>query len=130
MLGGVLPDSDPRPRESATTLPVYGQLPFVPERAAGCDIITADGRHILDLYGGHAVAALGYGHPALINAISEQSSRLLFQSNAVALEVRVENLTDEFTYDGLNNNGGILPSHFFGHKRPRTAGVRFRYSWE
>ncbi len=42
----------------------------------------------------------------------------------------VENLTDEFTYDGLNNNGGILPSHFFGHRRPRTAGVRFRYDWE
>jgi iron complex outermembrane receptor protein len=44
--------------------------------------------------------------------------------------VYIENLTDEFTYDGLNNNGGILPSHFFGHKRPRTAGIRFRYSWE
>ncbi len=80
--------SDPRPREAATTLPVYGQLPFVPVSATGCDIVTTDGRHILDLYGGHAVAALGYGHPALIGAISEQSSQLLFQSNAVALDVR------------------------------------------
>ncbi|MBT8083248.1 MAG: TonB-dependent receptor [Gammaproteobacteria bacterium] len=44
--------------------------------------------------------------------------------------IYVENLTDEFTYDGLNNNGGIIPAHFFGHKRPRTAGVRFGYSWE
>jgi iron complex outermembrane receptor protein len=44
--------------------------------------------------------------------------------------VYVENLTDEFTYDGQNNNGGILPSHFFGHRMPRTAGVRFRYSWD
>ncbi|MDH3429912.1 MAG: TonB-dependent receptor [Gammaproteobacteria bacterium] len=42
----------------------------------------------------------------------------------------VENLTDEFTYDGLNNNGGILPSHFFGHRRPRTVGIRFGYEWE
>ncbi len=80
--------SDPRPREAATTLPVYGQLPFVPVSAAGCDIVTTDGRHILDLYGGHAVAALGYGHPVLVQAISEQSSQLLFQSNAVALDVR------------------------------------------
>jgi acetylornithine/succinyldiaminopimelate/putrescine aminotransferase len=88
MTPGKLPSTDPRPRESATTLPVYGQLPFVPERATGCDIITTEGRHILDLYGGHAVAALGYGHPALLSAINEQSSRLLFQSNAVALEVR------------------------------------------
>ncbi len=69
-------------------MPVYGQLPFVPERATGCDIVTTDGRRILDLYGGHAVAALGYGHPALTRAINEQSSQLLFQSNAVALDIR------------------------------------------
>lgn len=79
---------DPRTREAATTLPVYGQLPFVPQSAIGCEIITDDGRHILDLYGGHAVAALGYGHEALQQAISEQSKTLLFQSNAVALDVR------------------------------------------
>ncbi len=82
--------SDPRVREAASTLPVYGQLPFVPMRAAGCDIITTEGNRILDLYGGHAVAALGYGHPRLLAAIQEQAQRLLFQSNAVALEVRAE----------------------------------------
>lgn len=87
-LDSKVPASDPRSREARTTLPVYGQLPFVPERAAGCDIITSDGHRILDLYGGHAVAALGYGHPKLVAAISEQSTKLLFQSNAVALEVR------------------------------------------
>ena len=62
----------------------------MPERASGCDIFTADGRRILDLYGGHAVAALGYGHPRLVEAIREQSSKLLFQSNAVALDIRAE----------------------------------------
>jgi len=81
---------DPRVREAATTIPVYGQLPFVPERASGCDIFTRDGRRILDLYGGHAVAALGYGHPRLVTAIQEQSNKLLFQSNAVALDIRAE----------------------------------------
>lgn len=81
---------DPRVREAKVTVPVYGQLPFVPERASGCDIFTKDGRRILDLYGGHAVAALGYGHPALVKAITEQSTKLVFQSNAVALDVRAE----------------------------------------
>ena len=81
---------DPRVREAALMIPVYGQLPFVPERASGCDIFTRDGRRILDLYGGHAVAALGYGHPRLVQAIQEQSSKLLFQSNAVALDVRAD----------------------------------------
>lgn len=81
---------DPRVREAALTVPVYGQLPFVPERASGCDIFTRDGRRILDLYGGHAVAALGYGHPRLVAAIQEQSNKLLFQSNAVALDIRAD----------------------------------------
>jgi acetylornithine/N-succinyldiaminopimelate aminotransferase len=75
-------------REGASLLPVYGQMPFTPTRAAGCDIVTTDGHHILDLYGGHAVAALGYAHPRLTKAISEQCQRLLFQSNAVALDIR------------------------------------------
>lgn len=82
--------ADARSRESQSLVPVYGQLPFIPQRAAGCDIITTSGRHILDLYGGHAVAALGYAHPRLVQAISEQSQRLLFQSNAVALDIRAE----------------------------------------
>ena len=82
------PGADARVREAATTIPVYGQLPFVPERASGCDIFTKDGRRILDLYGGHAVAALGYGHARLVAAIHEQASKLLFQSNAVALDIR------------------------------------------
>ncbi len=81
---------DPRLRENETTIPVYGQLPFVPVRAAGCDIVTDDGRRILDLYGGHAVAALGYSHPRLSEAIQRQSRELLFQSNAVALGIRAQ----------------------------------------
>ena len=80
--------SSPRLRELAATIPVYGQLPFVPVRAAGCNIVTDDGRSILDLYGGHAVAALGYGHPRLTKAIQDQAKELLFQSNACALEIR------------------------------------------
>lgn len=81
---------DPRTREASVTIPVYGQLPFVPERASGCDIFTRDGRRILDLYGGHAVAALGYGHPRLVEAVSRQCRNLMFQSNAVALDIRAQ----------------------------------------
>ncbi|MGI9294815.1 MAG: TonB-dependent receptor domain-containing protein, partial [Pseudomonadales bacterium] len=46
------------------------------------------------------------------------------------VDAYVENLTDEFTWDGQNNNSGIIPSHFFGPKRPRTFGLRFGFSWE
>jgi acetylornithine/N-succinyldiaminopimelate aminotransferase len=77
-------------KEAAATIPVYGQMPFLPERGEGCELITADGRRILDFYGGHAVAGLGYGHPGLTEAIERQARQLLFQSNAAALAVRAE----------------------------------------
>lgn len=86
----MLAATDPRTREAATTLPVYGQLPFVPKSGVDCEIITEDGRNILDLYGGHAVAALGYNHPRLVKAISDQAATLQFQSNAVALDIRAQ----------------------------------------
>lgn len=76
-------------QESRHLLQVYGQLPIEPEHAEGVYLHCGDQR-ILDLYGGHAVAALGYGHPELLATLEEQAKRLFFQSNAVALPVRAE----------------------------------------
>ena len=74
--------------ESAFTVPVYPHLPIEPVAGEGVYLLTRDGRRILDMYGGHAVACLGYGHPRLTAAISEQAGRLLFQSNVVPMEIR------------------------------------------
>jgi len=46
------------------------------------------------------------------------------------IEAYAENLFDEFTWDGYNANGGILPSHFFGPMRPLTLGVRTGLRWD
>lgn len=69
-------------------VPVYELLPVEPVSGDGVWLHTADGRRLLDLYGGHAVAILGYGHPRLQAALEEQSRRLFFQSNAVPMAVR------------------------------------------
>ncbi len=67
----------------------------------------------------------------MIDAYVEMALRLEYVSaDNWSFGGYVENLNDEFTYDGLNNNGGILPAHFFGHRRPRTIGLRFRYEWD
>ena len=68
--------------------PVYAQWPIDVVDASGVHLHTRDGRRILDLYGGHAVAALGYSHPRWLAALEKQARSLLFQSNAVPLEVR------------------------------------------
>src|SRR5262245_56429570 len=68
--------------------PVFAQYPIEVVDADGVWLNTRDGRRILDLYGGHAVAALGYGHPRWLQALERQAHNVLFQTNAVAMEVR------------------------------------------
>jgi iron complex outermembrane receptor protein len=77
----------------------------------------------------------GGGWEGLSSTMIPSNTELAFRVNYTSpanwgIGAYVENLTDEFTYDGLNNNGGINPSHFFGHRRPRTVGMRFTYEWE
>ena len=67
----------------------------------------------------------------MIDSYVEMAVRVNYESQGNwSVGMYIENINDEFTYDGLNNNGGILPSHFFGHRRPRTVGIRFGYVWE
>jgi len=76
-----------REHEAKHLLQVYGQLPIEPDSASGVYLHYGD-RRIIDFYGGHAVACLGYGHPAMLSALQEQAKKVIFQSNAVAMEVR------------------------------------------
>ncbi len=75
--------------EARHLLQVYAQLPIEPESAEGV-YLHCGSRRIIDFYGGHAVAALGYAHPDLLAALSRQAKSMYFQSNAVALEVRAQ----------------------------------------
>ena len=93
-----------REHEARHLVQVYGQLPIEPESASGVYLHEGT-RRIIDFYGGHAVACLGYGHPAMLAALNEQAKAVLFQSNAVAMEVRA-NAADalaEFAPGNLNH---------------------------
>ncbi|MGH8308695.1 MAG: aspartate aminotransferase family protein, partial [Steroidobacteraceae bacterium] len=68
--------------------PVFAQYPIEVVAADGVWLVTRDGRRVLDLYGGHAVAALGYGHAGWTNALFSQARACNFQSNAVPMDVR------------------------------------------
>ena len=81
--------------------PVYSQFPIDVIDGVGAFLRTRDGRRILDLYGGHAVAALGYGHPRWIAALTAQAQALAFQSNAVALDVRARAAAKLAAFCGL-----------------------------
>ena len=88
--------------------PVFAQFPIEVVAADGVWLTTRDGRRILDLYGGHAVAALGYGHPRWVAALERQARTVLFQSNAVPMEVRTRAAEKLVRFCGLP-----LPAVFF-----------------
>jgi acetylornithine/succinyldiaminopimelate/putrescine aminotransferase len=68
--------------------PVYAQYPIEVVAAEGVWLHTRDGRKLLDLYGGHAVASLGYGHAGWTQALATQAAQMNFQTNAVPMEIR------------------------------------------
>ena len=59
-------------------------------RGSGATLWDEDGNEYLDLYGGHAVAAIGHSPKAVREAIAEQAGRLLFYSNLVYNPQRAE----------------------------------------
>ncbi|MEP7243149.1 MAG: aminotransferase class III-fold pyridoxal phosphate-dependent enzyme [Gammaproteobacteria bacterium] len=68
--------------------PVFAQYPLEVVSAEGVWLRNRIGERVLDLYGGHAVAALGYGHAGWTRALTEQAKLCNFQSNAVPMDVR------------------------------------------
>jgi acetylornithine/succinyldiaminopimelate/putrescine aminotransferase len=69
--------------------PVFAQYPLEVVSAEGVWLRNRIGERVLDLYGGHAVASLGYAHPGWTEALIKQARACNFQTNAVPMEVRV-----------------------------------------
>jgi acetylornithine/N-succinyldiaminopimelate aminotransferase len=67
---------------------VFAQYPIEVVHGDGVWLHARDGRKILDFYGGHAVAGLGYGHPRWLAALERQARQMAFQTNALPMAVR------------------------------------------
>jgi len=64
-----------------------------------------------------------------IDAYTVANLRIGYETDSWYVSAYAENVFDEFTWDGYNANGGIIPSHFFGPMRPRTFGVMLGMNW-
>src|SRR5262245_48599162 len=62
-------------------IPSYGRFDIVLSHGAGSYVYDVAGKRYLDLGGGIAVNALGHAHPAITEALVEQSRRLIHTSN-------------------------------------------------
>jgi acetylornithine/succinyldiaminopimelate/putrescine aminotransferase len=67
---------------------VFAQYPIEVAHGEGVWLYARDGRKILDLYGGHAVAGLGYAHPRWLAALERQARQMAFQTNALPMAIR------------------------------------------
>jgi acetylornithine/N-succinyldiaminopimelate aminotransferase len=83
-----IPATRPATAGNDLLAPVFAQYPIEVVSAQGVWLTNSRGERVLDLYGGHAVAGLGYGHAGFTRALTKQAEVCNFQSNAVAMQVR------------------------------------------
>lgn len=76
--------------ESQLFFHTYKRLPLEVERGEGCYLYTKDGKKYLDMFSGLAVNALGYAHPAVIDAIERQIRKYNHLSNFFIQEPQVQ----------------------------------------
>src|SRR5947199_1066109 len=66
---------------AAHEIGVYARQPVAFVRGRGAELWDADGKRYLDFFAGLAVNNLGHCHPAVVEAITAQATRLLHASN-------------------------------------------------
>jgi acetylornithine/succinyldiaminopimelate/putrescine aminotransferase len=96
-------------REKSAALPaleshlaqVFAQYPIEVAHGEGVWLYARNGRKILDFYGGHAVAGLGYGHPRWLAALERQARQMTFQTNALPMAIRERAATRLVKFTGL-----------------------------
>ena len=93
--GGMMTQTDKKlesiqAAEAKLLLSTYERNPILFVGGEGVHLIDEAGVKYLDLLSGIGVNALGYGHPAILNAISRQSQKLIHTSNLYFHEGQAE----------------------------------------
>jgi len=68
----------------------FNRAPVCFERGEGMYLWDIDGKRYMDLLAGIAVSALGHSHPALVQAITDQVSKLIHCSNLYYIEYQAK----------------------------------------
>jgi len=68
----------------------YGRYPYMFVGGKGCWVWDNNGKRYLDLTSGIAVANLGHSHPSIINALVDQTKKIITVCNLFHIEEQVE----------------------------------------
>jgi acetylornithine/N-succinyldiaminopimelate aminotransferase len=111
-------------------VPSYGRFELVLSHGAGSYVFDVAGKRYLDLGSGIAVCCLGHAHPAITEALVEQSKKLIHVSNlyftepqgrlAAELVKRIGDGKVFFSNSGAEANEGLFKlARKFGHDEGR-----------
>ncbi len=115
---------------SRHVVPSYGRFDLVLDHGKGVEVFDVSGRRYLDMGGGIAVNCLGHAHPAITEALVEQSRKLVHVSNlyyteeqgrlAAALTGAIGAGKVFFCNSGAEANEGLFKTaRKFGHDQGR-----------
>ena len=82
--------SQPASSTTSNLIQNYGRSSIRFVRGEGCYLIDSTGKSYLDAFAGVAVSALGYAHPALVEAISRQAAAVTHVSNYYTIQEQEE----------------------------------------
>lgn len=107
-----LSESEVKEIEDLYEVSTYARFPYVLSHGHGTYLYDINGKKLIDLYGGHCVSILGHTPDAIVNALKEQSEKLLFYSNvawspirALAAKKLIEMAPDHFKKVFFCNSG-------------------------
>ena len=67
----------------------YGRYDVTFEKGLGCKLYDTEGKEYVDFVSGVAVNCLGHSHPAIINALTKQSSQLIHYQITIGILLKL-----------------------------------------
>jgi acetylornithine/N-succinyldiaminopimelate aminotransferase len=95
-------------RYEASVMATYGLPKRLLVRGEGCNVWDEDGNRYLDLLAGIAVNSLGYAHPSLVAAVTEQIGVLGHTSNFFATAPQIALAERLLTLSSVGSNGRVF----------------------
>lgn len=103
--------------ESEYVMGTFARKPVCLVEGSGMKVVDDEGRELLDFIAGIGVCSLGHCHPAVVQAIADQASKLIHVSNYYYIEKRgqVARILSDLLNHGLDEGDRFVWQSFFSN---------------
>ncbi len=89
-------------KEKELFLHTYKRIPIDIDHGEGVFLFDKNGKKYLDFFSGLAVNALGYAHPKIVSAVSEQIAKFAHLSNYYITQIQIDFTGKLLNYSGMS----------------------------